>query len=45
MSALAAVIASALIVVGVAFVFWPAALIAAGVLLGVDALFEIRGET
>lgn len=44
MNAVAAVVAGGLIVVGVAFVFWPAALVVAGLLVGADALLDLRGD-
>lgn len=44
MTDLIAIAAAALIVAGVAFVYWPAALIVAGLLLGVDAAFDLRGD-
>lgn len=36
-------LAIALIVAGLAFVYWPAALIAAGLMIGAVALYEIFG--
>lgn len=44
MTAIAAVVAGALIVAGVAFVYWPAALVVAGLLVGADAIFDLRGD-
>lgn len=43
-NAIAAVVAAALIVAGVAFVYVPAALVVAGLLIGADALFDLRGD-
>lgn len=44
MTAIVALIAASLIVAGVAFVYWPAALVVAGLLLGVDAVLDLRGD-
>jgi hypothetical protein len=43
-TALVALAAAALIVAGVAFVYWPASLIVAGLLLGADAVLDLRGD-
>lgn len=38
-----AIAAAALIVAGLGFIYWPAALIAGGVLLALDVVFDLRG--
>jgi len=44
MNAVAAVAGAALVVVGIAFVYWPAAPIAVGLLLVADAILDLRGD-
>lgn len=45
MTELLLIAGAALIVAGVAVVYWPAGIIAAGLLLAADGVFDLRGES